>query len=59
MQRIRDIYCNSSTPVKISSSSFSKATQKEAIVHVKKGFATNYNQDKQWKNFLNVVNMEN
>ena len=30
----------------------------EGIVHVKKGYATNYNLDKQWKKFLNIINME-
>ena len=44
--------------MKIASSSFSKATMKEGIVHVKKGYATNYNLDKQWKKFLNIINME-
>ena len=28
---------------------------KEAIVHVKKGATTNYNLDKQWKKFLNII----
>ena len=55
---LMDIYVPSATPVKIASSSFSKATMKEGIVHVKKGYATNYNLDKQWKKFLNIINME-
>ena len=55
---IRDIFCVSATPVKISSDTFSKATQKEAIVHVKKGMAKNYQLHKQWGKFLNIVSME-
>ena len=52
---ITDIYINSSIPIKISGGSFAKATMKEAIVHVKKGATTNYNLDKQWKKFLNII----
>ena len=55
---LMDIYCNSATPVKISGSSFSKTTMKEGIVHVKKGYATNYNLHKDWKKFLNIINQE-
>ena len=51
---LTDIYVMGITPVKISGSTFAKSTEKEGTLHVKKSAKSNYENDKQWKKFLNV-----
>ena len=52
---LMEVTAQSALPVKITSSTFSKATQKEGRLHVKASSVNNYQLDKQWGKFLNIV----
>jgi hypothetical protein len=43
------------TPPKISSSSFSKTTFREAAVNIRKGTLGNFQINKQWAKFLDLI----
>ena len=43
------------TPPKISSNSFSKTTFREAAVHIRKGTLGNFQINKQWAKFLDLI----
>ena len=45
-------------PPKISASSFSKNTYREAVVNIKKGSLGNYQINKQWAKFLDLIERE-
>ena len=54
---LMDVYVQGVTPVKISGSTFSKATEKEGTLHVKRSAKNGYSSDKQWKRFLTIEEM--
>ena len=49
------VHVASVIPIKISSGTFSKGTEKEGTLYVKQSAYDAYSQDKQWRRFLNIV----
>ena len=52
---LMEVHVMGAAPAKISSSTFAKSTQKEGTLFVRYGTITNYQLDKNWNRFLDMI----